>query len=269
MNEEKEEKLLQIGEVAGSYGVSGNCIRRMETDGLLKPAYVSESSGYRYYSSQDVVQIGSILLLRSFGFTNREIKIFLQNPDDLPVLYRRLQEKQRILDSYLMQVHQRMKTDDSGECRISGVCGGIYYTGRYEMVPTLKAFGEIECEVKYNAIRNHLPIDCARSPVIETASWDYRTYNRREKQQILFHVPLREQTEGQDITLIPDGRAVEVKWSYPGMDFEQLKPAISQFFDSFSLKQTGPLRAVYDIGGNSIKNADISNTVMHIQIPVE
>lgn len=268
MTEDKKEKLLMIGDVARSFGVSENRIRRMETDGLLKPAYVSENSGYRYYSSQDVVQIGTILSLRSFGFTTQEISLFLQDPDNLTVLCRILQEKQQLLESYLYQLDRRIKSDEPCECRLISCQGGLYYTKRFEMVPKLDAFAEIECEVQFEAVRKHLFIDCTRPPVIETASGDYRTYNYREKQQILFHIPLRGHAEGQDTTFIPGGNAVEVKWNYPGKDFDQLKPTIDQFFDSLSLKQAGLLRAAYNMGGKTIKTADISSTVMHIQIPV-
>ena len=64
---EKKNGLLPIGIVAKSYGISENCIRRMEAADLLKPAYISRESGYRYYDSANVSRIGTILTLRSFG----------------------------------------------------------------------------------------------------------------------------------------------------------------------------------------------------------
>ena len=76
---EKKHGLLPIGIVAKSYGISDNCIRRMEAAGLLQPAYISRESGYRYYDPANVSRIGTILTLRSFGFVNEEIKEHINN----------------------------------------------------------------------------------------------------------------------------------------------------------------------------------------------
>ena len=91
---EKKHNLLPIGTVAKSYGISDNCIRRMEAAGLLKPAYISPESGYRYYDAANVSRIGSILTLRSFGFVNEDIKAHLNSSGDYSVLYDKLLKRQ-------------------------------------------------------------------------------------------------------------------------------------------------------------------------------
>lgn len=269
MKGKQGDKLLLIGAIAKSYGVSENCIRRMETDGLLKPAYISESTGYRYYNSQNVIQIGTVLSLRAFGFTNEDIRLFLQKPDDLSVLHQKLQDKQKAIANLLYQFNRRLKTEEPCNCTLVSLPEACYFTKHYTMVPSLDAFSKIACDAQFEAIEKNLPVDFTLPPVIETASADYRTYDWQKEQPILFHIPLRKQSVGQNITALPEMQAVEVKWSYPGMDYSQIIPLINQFFESFSLKQTGTLRAAFDMGGHSAQNTDISSTVMHILIPVE
>ena len=269
MEGKQNKQLLLIGAIAKSYGVSENCIRRMDAEGLLKPAYISESSGYRYYNSQDVIQIGTILYLRSFGFTNKDIRIFLQDPDYLSVLYQKLQDKQQELANLLFQFGQRLKTGEPCRCTIVSLSEASYYAKEFRMVPHLDLFSEIACEAQFEAIANNLPVDFTHPPIIETASADYRSFNWTEKQRLLFHVPLRKRIDGQNITVLPGTQAVEVKWSYPGIDYSQMIPVISQYFDLFSLKQAGTLRAAFNMGRHSIKSADITSTVMHVLIPIE
>ena len=266
---EQNKEYLLIGAIAKSYGVSENCIRRMEAEGLLKPAYISERSGYRYYNSKDVIQIGTILSLRSFGFTNKDIRVFLQDPDNLSVLYQKLQEKQQKLASLLFQFGQRMKSGESCRCAIVSLSEVSYYTKEFRMVPNLDLFSEIVCEAQFEAIDNNLPVDYTLPAVIETASADYRSFDWTEEQRLLFHVPLRKRIDGQNTTVLPGTHAVEVKWSYPGIDYFHMIPVISQYFDLFSLRQAGPLRAAFNMGGHSIKSADITTTVMHVLIPID
>ena len=265
----KDEKHILIGAIAKSYCVSENCIRRMEADGLLKPAYISKDSGYRYYNSSDIVHIGSILTLRSFGFTNKDIRLFLENPADLSVLYHKLQEKQQALNNLIQQFDRRIKSEEACKCSMISFNEAFYYTKEYVIVPSLAVFSEIAREAQFEAINDKLPVDYTQPPLIETGSEDYRIFDPRAEQRILFHIPLRQQITGRSITFIPQTQAVEVKWSYPGLDYFRIMTVIDQFFGLFSLQQAGTLRAAFNMGMHSVKNADISSTVMHILIPIE
>ena len=106
-----DKELLSIGTVARSFGVSENCIRRMETAGLIMPAYVAPDSGYRYYGGRDIAQIGMVLTLRSFGFTSEDIGLFVKNPDNLVVLYRKLEDIRLTITNLIQQLDRRLKDD--------------------------------------------------------------------------------------------------------------------------------------------------------------
>ncbi len=265
----KNGELILIGAIAKSYGVSENCIRRMEADGLVKPAYISPDSGYRYYNSSDIVQIGTVLTLRSFGFTNKDIRLFLEHPDELSVLSQKLQEKQQALANLIAQLDRRLKTEESYKCGIVSFRAAYYYTKEMTMAPSLAACSDIISKAQFEAIHHKLSVDYAQPPVIETTAADYRTFRPREEQKLLFHIPLRERPEGREATFLPQTRAVEVKWSYPFTEYTRIIPVIDQFFRLFSLKQAGTLRATFNMGMHSAKNADVSSTVMHMIIPVE
>ena len=53
-----KEELLSIGEFAKLRGVSVKSLRYYERVGALKPAYVNEESGYRYYSINQIFRFG-------------------------------------------------------------------------------------------------------------------------------------------------------------------------------------------------------------------
>ena len=54
-------ELLSIGEAAKLKQVSAKSLRYYETIGFLKPAYVDPSSGYRYYSPDQMIDLDVIL----------------------------------------------------------------------------------------------------------------------------------------------------------------------------------------------------------------
>ena len=264
-----DKELLSIGDIALSLGVSENCIRRMEAADLVRPAYVAGESGYRYYSGSEIAQIGTILTLRSFGFTSKDISLFVKNPDNLAVLYRKLENIRQTVTSLLQQLDRRLKNDAPYKCEVFSFSAVFCCTREVSMVPRLAAFSEMAEEVLFETITEKFPVDYTRPLLIETDSMDFRTFDPAAERKLLFHVPLREAAQGPNISLIPQTKAVDVKWSYPGAGYSAIVPVIEQYFDLFGLHQKGTLRATFDMGNHAVLNAGISNTVMHILIPIE
>ena len=93
----KKDKLLPIGYISKSLGVSEKTIRRMESEGLLKPACLNTSTGYRFYDSDNLSRAAVILGIKTFGFTNREIGEYLKEPDNNSSLYNSLMQKSALL----------------------------------------------------------------------------------------------------------------------------------------------------------------------------
>jgi DNA-binding transcriptional MerR regulator len=65
--------MLSIGEVAHFTGVSRRMLRHWEEAGLITPASVDDSTGYRRYSRTQVGRVRAISALRSVGFALAEI----------------------------------------------------------------------------------------------------------------------------------------------------------------------------------------------------
>lgn len=74
-------KLLQIGEVARLFHISVGSLRHYESEGLLKPEYIDENTGYRYYSVRQFEVLNTILYLRALDMPLPHIREFLENRD--------------------------------------------------------------------------------------------------------------------------------------------------------------------------------------------
>lgn len=77
----QDKKLLQIGEMAKIFHVSMGTLRHYEQAGLLKPEYVDEKTGYRYYGVRQLEVLNTIRYLRVLDLPLSEIAEFLHNRD--------------------------------------------------------------------------------------------------------------------------------------------------------------------------------------------
>lgn len=69
-----EQSLYKIGLFSQMNRITVKTLRHYDDIGLLHPAYIDETSGYRYYSSTQLPILHEILSLRQMGFSLEEIK---------------------------------------------------------------------------------------------------------------------------------------------------------------------------------------------------
>ena len=69
--------MIKIGDFSRISGVSIKALRNYDKIGLLKPNKVDRSTGYRYYSADQLVRLNSVVVLRNLGLSLGEIRSFL------------------------------------------------------------------------------------------------------------------------------------------------------------------------------------------------
>ena len=72
---------LTIGQMAELNHVSQQTLRLYDREGLLKPQYIDESTGYRYYHIIQSARLDFIQNMKLYGMTLREIRTLLENSD--------------------------------------------------------------------------------------------------------------------------------------------------------------------------------------------
>ncbi len=76
------EELLSIGEFASQSGLTAKMLRSYASVGLLVPAAVDPSSGYRYYSTEQLHRARVVALLRRAGVSVDDILDFFERPEE-------------------------------------------------------------------------------------------------------------------------------------------------------------------------------------------
>lgn len=111
----KKNELFKIGEIAKMFHLSVGTLRHYEKNGLIKPAYTDEMSGYRYYSTQQFECLNTIRYLRTLDMPLEEIKEFLENRNitNIQLMLKnqreRVIEKQRELERIEKKINNRLR----------------------------------------------------------------------------------------------------------------------------------------------------------------
>lgn len=110
-----DESLFKIGEITKILGITRKTILVYEEMGLLTPAVKDESSGYRYYSADNMTQIRSIRSLQSLGLSLSEIQEYYYDATNLDQYLERLMDLRAALDRniHLLQVRSAKPGDYS------------------------------------------------------------------------------------------------------------------------------------------------------------
>ena len=72
---------IQIKEFAEFTGVSVRTLHYYDEIGLLEPAYVDRSTGYRYYDESSLLRMQEILFYRELDFSLKSIREILSSPN--------------------------------------------------------------------------------------------------------------------------------------------------------------------------------------------
>ena len=96
-----DEALISIGQFAGLTWLSPKALRLYQSQGLLEPAEIDPTSGYRYYSPSQIPIARRIGLLRRAGVSLAEIATFLAEPTK-----KRIEEWRRVLEEEIAERRQ-------------------------------------------------------------------------------------------------------------------------------------------------------------------
>jgi len=261
----KKDKLLPIGYISKSLGVSENTIRRMESEGLLKPACLNTSTGYRFYDSDNLSRAAVILGLKTFGFTNREIGEYLKEPDNNSSLYNSLMQKKRIID-YHLRVLDRCANGAFPE--LSFYEGAYYFCIRqttallYDIIPHLLK------NAMFEAAKRKMPIDHTLAIIINTECTDFSVFDPLSLQEITVCIPLRSKINDPDVVFMPSCRVVEFWLTDQSIDHDTLISAINTVMSAEHVTQCGTVRAAI-MTSRCIESDCETSLVLQIYIPVD
>lgn len=96
--------MYKIGDFSSMSKTTIKTLRYYEKEGLLKPVYIDQNTGYRYYETSQLVEISKIISLRQIGLSIKDIKNILDGYDMKNILNKRKKEIEQNLTIYDTQL---------------------------------------------------------------------------------------------------------------------------------------------------------------------
>ena len=96
--------MYKIGDFSSMSKTTIKALRYYEKEGLLKPVYIDQNTGYRYYETSQLVEISKIISLRQIGLSIKDIKNILNGCYMKSILNKRKKEIKENLTIYTTQL---------------------------------------------------------------------------------------------------------------------------------------------------------------------
>ena len=96
------EAKFTVGEFAKLYGMQKQTLIFYDKIDLFKPKIVDENNGYRYYTSDQLELLDSILILKEIGVPLKEIQSFLENRDNKKALILLKEQREKLKEQELI-----------------------------------------------------------------------------------------------------------------------------------------------------------------------
>lgn len=155
-------ELYSIGEVAKIMGISIQTLRYYSSINILNPRYINPSTGYRYYSADQLHFIDRIKYLQKLGLSLEEIGSIIGN-NDIPQLISMLEKRKAECYKEISKLNETIDNIEWYKNYFTYVNGGndmdITYTKYFEkryMVATkiIKNEPKADFHIRLNALKN-------------------------------------------------------------------------------------------------------------------
>ena len=204
--------LFPMKYIVDTCGISRATLLRMEEDGLLVPAKKSSDSGYRYYDSENFVNIITILQYQHLGFTKKEIHGFIHDPSLLTSATEALRHKYLFLLRELENLTSNLgqpadpKRPENLNVRILPTLGGTFFTREKEMRFTAENMFSFARETMNEFIKSRITANFQQTMKIYIEDADYEESIGQfdgKKHLVRAVIPTLHHESGPDIIEIP------------------------------------------------------------------
>lgn len=267
--------MLKIGDFSKLSFVPVKTLRYYDELGLLKPARVDESSGYRYYSASQLPRLHRILALKDLGLSLEQIAMLLR--EDLSV-----EQIRGIFRLRKAEVEAALAQDRVRLLRVEAMIQQIEREGK---MPMFEVVLKSVPDQRVASIRRTLPTYQSTGALfgellgplfgtVRLAGPALAVYHDREFKEEDVDIEVAIPVEGQLPPGVParareltGGQMACVVFQGPYEGLSQPYGAVMQWIESNGYRIVGPVREVYLRSPGDTR--DPSEYVTEIQVPVE
>jgi len=268
--------MLKIGDFSKLSHVTVKALRLYDQMGLLKPAWIDDFTGYRYYSANQLPRLNRILALKDLGFSLEQIAKLLDeslSPAEIRGMLRLKQaELQQLVEeeqARLSRVEARLKQIEQEESMpnyevVLKRVEPIKVASIREILPNYAAVGQLYYEL-YGYLQQH----GIQAGNYSGGIWHDPGYKESEVDgeavvSVDAFIPSSDRIKVYELLCVEKMACLVHHGSYNTLN--QAYAALVSWIEINGYKITGSNREVYIIGGNEQDN---ESYVTELKFPME
>lgn len=252
-----EKKLMSIGEVARSIGVSRRMILYYEDRGLISPDVKEGSSGYRYYTLDTLTRIRTIRILSDIGLSLEEVRAYYDDRSDLHPMLARLESIRDELNLSIEKLRERISDGNDAQ---------IVYTTIPKQTVFFKTVRSDDIEEKKNILRVVIP-EAMRKYGSDTSKRMYfLEHLLSDPEEVSFCAAVPESSVGDDIRSLPEVQAIMITHHGSYEELPQVKRRLLEHAKAQGLEPLGVCRHIYLEGPP--QHSKPQNYITQVVVPI-
>ena len=259
-----------VSQLCRSCGVSRATVLRLESRGLLTPAYVDAASGYRYYNNYNVAWVMQIQLFLSMGMSYDDILLYQRTNGTSSQLLSRIEERLRALQRTYDELKLRIMGDEALRFDFMELPGYVCLTEKSQCATTEESYWlmyklyrqavERGCRLLYS---EPLFVISERDDFIRDSFIDDASVNTT------CCVPLDTAHAPEDAVESAPCRVFTCLYHGSYSRRAELFNAFGKKIRELGLKPTGPVRILGLVAPYTSSNISPDNYVTRLAVPVE
>lgn len=255
--DQKEKRLMSIGEIAKSLGITRRIILNYEDKNLLQPDVKDSVTGNRYYMADTLTKIRTIRVLQNLGLSLDDIQAYYNGTTDMEPLIERLEKLRDELNLNIEKLKQRVKSDNDFElCTVTIPEQTIYCrTMRADTV-----------EQRKEHLRDIIPAAMRKYGSDTSKRMYFIEYPLDDTDLISYCIAVPPQSEGEYIRRLPEEKALCIFYHGTYESIPDIRDRIVAYAKENNISLKGTCRHIYLEGPPS--HTDPIKFITQVALPV-
>ena len=254
------DSLFQIGEITKILGVTRKALLVFEEMGLLTPAVKDESSGFRYYSADNIMQIRAIRSLQKLGLSLKEVRDYYYNTENVHIYLQNLMELRASLDHNIQMLQMRATKRGDLTVRQTTLFRRVCYCRRYECANVAEATNNLR--------DTYLAAAHTGKMSKQGRIFTMRMSPAGEKLDLLCCIPVDDDYDGPERMEFAETPALCIYYRGPYEETSLAIRALMQYVQENNIEATGPFRNIY-IEGPPNHGGNKEDYITQIAVPIK
>jgi len=267
--------VLKIGDFSKMSKVTIKALRYYEEVSLITPKYIDESNGYRYYESNQLIEVSRIISLKQIGLSIEEIKKIIVNHEDLKSILenKKIEIENTILEhSYqLSKINYLLKEKNMKEEIFEKVVPSCYVYYKDGKINEYSDIADFILKSGEECLKLNPDIKCAEPEYcyVNYLDGEYKEKNikiRYAQTVVKNKKPFKESKNIKFMT-VPDTKCICIYHKGPYSEISKSYSKIIKYVEDNGFKINGYIRECYIDG---VWNKDSEDDYLtEIQIPIK